>query len=216
MNEVAYVGAPLYQEIGGIKTLDVLKINYVYNPDLKQIRNDLVLTSKRGVIALKMNGTSIISKRAYTIGHVTSEFLRELYGLESKYPENENSEGLADLLISDKRKYSIISSDSVSRTMLARLKENGIDFEFFKVYSIEENRQVDYSLLSNVDKILVGSSKSFDILFKNAGELLKGKALYAIGIPTFTTILSAGLKPVKYFNEPDIKKIVNEILTERI
>ncbi len=216
MDEIVYVGAPLENPIENVKSLDVLRITYNYFPSLKEIKKDVVFTSKRGIISLKMNGTKLKSKRAFSIGHITSEYLKKIYGMDSIFPSEENSDGLADLLISYNGDYSLITSDSVSNKMLKKLENNNIKYELIIAYRIEENVDADYSVINFNKTLLIGSSKSFEILLKNAGDLLLSKKIYAIGKPTYERIMESGYKPVKFFESPDIRKIVNQILTERI
>ncbi|MGC8546426.1 MAG: uroporphyrinogen-III synthase [Thermoplasmata archaeon] len=216
MDEIVYVGAPLENPIENVKSLDVLRITYNYFPSLREIKKDVVFTSKRGIISLKMNGTKLKSKRAFSIGHITSEYLKKIYGMDSIFPSEENSDGLADLLISYNGDYSLITSDSVSNKMLKKLDYNNIKYELIIAYRIEENVDADYSVINFSKTLLIGSSKSFEILLKNAGDLLFSKKIYAIGKPTYERIIKSGYKPVKFFESPDIRKIVNQILTERI
>lgn len=216
MDEIVYVGAPLENPIENVKSLDVLRITYNYFPYLKEIKKDVVFTSKRGIISLKMSGTKLKSKRAFSIGHITSEYLKKIYGMDSILPSKENSDGLADLLISYNGDYSLIASDSVSNKMLKKLENNNIKYELVIAYRIEENVDADYSVINFNKTLLIGSSKSFEILLKNAGDLLLSKKIYAIGKPTYEKITESGYKPVKFFESPDIRKIVNQILTERI
>jgi uroporphyrinogen-III synthase len=216
MAEILYVGAPLESSIENVRSLDVLKITYNYLPYLREIKRDVVFTSKRGIISLKMNGTRLKSKRAFSIGHITAEYLKKIYGMESIFPSEENSDGLADLLISYNGDYSLITSDSVSNKMLKKLENNNIKYELVIVYKIEENIDADYSIINSHENLLIGSSKSFEILLKRVDDLLQSKKIYAIGKPTYERIIEAGYKPVKFFESPDIRKIVNQILTERI
>ncbi len=216
MNEIVYVGAPLEKQIENVKSLDVLRITYYHLPHLREITKDVVFTSKRGIISLKMNRTRVKSKRAFTIGHITSEYLKTIYGIDSLFPEEENSEGLAEMLISYNGDYSLVTSDSVSNKMLKKLKMNNVRFETITVYKIEENNNADYSMINSNQNLLIGSSKSFEILVRNAGGMLKSKKIYAIGKPTYEKIIEYGYEPVKFFNNPDIRKIVSQILTERI
>ncbi|MGC8655525.1 MAG: uroporphyrinogen-III synthase [Thermoplasmata archaeon] len=216
MDEIVYVGAPLENPIENVKSLDVLRITYNYFPSLREIKKDVVFTSKRGIISLKMNGTKLKSKRAFSIGHITSEYLKKIYGMDSIFPSEENSDGFADLLISYNGDYSLITSDSVSNKMLKKLDYNNIKYELIIAYRIEENVDADYSVINFSKTLLIGSSKSFEILLKNAGDLLFSKKIYAIGKPTYERIIESCYKPVKFFESPDIRKIVNQILTERI
>jgi len=216
MDKVVYIGAPLDYELEGVYSLDVLKIVYLLLPDLKEIRNDVVFTSKRGVIALKMNGTSLKARRVFTIGRITSDYVKRLYGLDSIFPADENSIGLARILIDNRGDYTITSSNLVSKKLVEELEENRIRYKIVNVYRIEENKNADYSILENAENLLIGSSKSFEILYLRASEKLTNKRIFAIGKPTYDTIIHYGYVPERYYEHPDIRLIVNEIVTQRI
>lgn len=214
-NRVAYIGGPLDDKIEGIVELPVLKIVYVDVSDLKRIEDTLVLTSKRGVVSLKMSNVAIKSQRIYCIGERTSEYVRKLYSLGCEFPDNQTSIGLGDLLISREKKVRIVGSDQVSQNLVRKLRSNGIEVDETVAYRIEENNDVDYTPLEKVQKILIGSSKSFEILVKNARSLIEGKEMYAIGKPTFETMKSMKFKPAGYFKTPNISHILSKIVSER-
>lgn len=215
MVKVAYVGAPLEKPIQGVVEINVLKIIYIDLTPLRKIEAPLALTSKRGVISLKLSNVEVRSPNVYCIGERTGNYLRRLYGLKCLIPTKQDSNGLAELLITREKEVRIVSSDSISKGFLKILRRGGISYKVTTAYKIVENEDVDYSLLSQVNKVLVGSSKSFRILLKNASQALNGKEVYAIGSPTYNEMILRDFRPAGYFDKPDIEKILAELNTEK-
>lgn len=214
MGKVAYVGAPLDDAIENVVEINVLRILYRDVSFLKKIEEPLILTSKRGIIALKLSNVRINSPKVYCIGQKTAEYLRKLYGLKGIVPTQQDSEGLADLFVSKERSGIIVSSDKVSSQLLKTVEKTGLNIRLVTAYSVEENEEVDYSPLSEVGKILVGSSNSFKILIARQRDVLSQKEVYAIGIPTYRSMIKAGFDPAGYFKDPNIKNIVSFLVKQ--
>lgn len=214
MNKVAYVGAPLDLELPWVKEINVLKIVYNDLSHLGRIEDVLALTSKRGAISLHMAHVLINSPRVYCIGEKTAAHVIDFFGKECIVPDPQNTEGLASLLISREKKVHLITSDSISQEFMERLKGSGIEVFLTVAYRIDENANVDFSGLEDVKKILVGSSKSFEILFRCAENYLKGKEVYAIGIPTQNSMLAKNFKPSGYFDTPDIEGALKVLFSQ--
>ena len=212
---VAYVGAPLEDEIRGVVQIPVLKIVYLDLTGLKKIDGACVFTSKRGIVSLKMSNVSIKSNRIYCIGEQTAAHLQTLYSLTCQVPKVQNSDCLAEMLISKEKSIRIISSDQISEKFLKKLRANDISVRHTVAYRIEENVDADYHLLEGAKRILIGSSRSFEILNKNAKGTLKGKKLYAIGKPTEETMISLGFSPTECFESPDIESVLALLITKR-
>jgi uroporphyrinogen-III synthase len=215
MDRIAYVGAPLDQTIPDVIEISVLKIQYLDISGIGTVRDPLVLTSKRGVISLKMSSVKIESKRAYCIGDVTARYMKEIYGMECAVPAQQNSMGLAELVSSREKKVEIVSSDSISRKFIEKLEDAGIAYRYTIAYMVVENENVDYSLLAGVKRIVVGSPRSFQIISKRASGYLEGKEIYAIGIPTYNEIISSGFRAEGHFDKPDIVNIIAKLKTQR-
>jgi len=209
------VGAPLENPPEGIIEIPVLKIEYLDISNIKKVSDTLVLTSKRGVISLRMSNISIKSEKIYCIGERTSDYLRRLYSLECEVPEEQNSTGLADLIAEREKKVMIVGSDHIPQTLLERLASRGVEVKRTVAYRIKENEDADYGELEKVDKILVGSSGSFEILMKRAGGLIKAKKVYAIGKSTLKTMNDMKFVPAGYFKEPNIENILGQLITEK-
>ncbi|MGC8562559.1 MAG: uroporphyrinogen-III synthase [Thermoplasmata archaeon] len=214
-HKVAYVGAPLEIELDGVVQIPVLRIVYKDISSIGKINEPLVLTSKRGVIALKMSNISLGDKDIYCIGKQTADYLERIYSRKALVPVQQNTNGLAELLIRSERSVHIVSSDQVSEKFMKRLKNAGINVKITTAYEIKENDEVDFQPLKKVQKILVGSSRSFRILQERAMELLEHKELYAIGNPTKETMKELGYEPVKTFDEPDIAGIIRVLSAKR-
>jgi uroporphyrinogen-III synthase len=215
VNRIAYVGAPLENPPEGIMEIPVLKIEFLDISRIKKISDILVLTSKRGVISLRMSNISIKSERIYCIGKRTSEYLQKLYSLKCEIPEEQNSTGLADLIEKRERKVMIVGSDHIPQTLLETLASRGVEVKRIVAYRIEEKEDADYGKLEKADKILVGSPGSFEILMKKAGGLIKGKKVYAIGKPTLKKMTEMKFEPAGYFKEPNIENILSQLITEK-
>ena len=212
---VAYVGAPLEKEIREVVQIPVLKIVYLDLTESKKIDGACVFTSKRGIVSLKMSNVSINSNRIYCIGERTATQLQKLYSLTCQVPRIQSTDGLAEILIPKEKSVTIISSDQISEKFLKKLKANDISVRHTVAYRIEENVDVDYHLLDGAKRILIGSSRSFEILNKNARGILKGKKLYAIGKPTEETMISLGFRPTERFDSPDIESVLALLITKR-
>lgn len=213
--KVAYVGAPLDKEPEGVVQIPVLRIVYRDLSDIKSVDGPIVFTSKRGITSLKMSNVSIKSSRIYCIGRQTSDYLEKLYSKDCEVPEIQDSSGLADLLVGSEGSVNIIGSDQVSKKLLVKLQESGVRVKQTIAYRIEENESVNYGPLRDVKEILVGSSRSFEILIKNAESLINSKELYAIGKPTEETMKRMGYIPTETFEIPDIKDILSKLATKR-
>ncbi len=214
MHRVVYVGAPV--ERPAFRCVEVLKIEYLDLSPLHVLRKDLVLTSKRGVIALNRSGVRIESVKVYCIGSITARYLRDLYGIRCSTPDEENTVALAELVGRDKNAVVIVSSDSLSGDFIEKLNSLGKEYEIITAYRILENERADLSPLSDCERILVGSPKSAEILFRRARNLIEGVKIYAIGKPTFAKLKSLGLRPVKYFMSPDIHGIMHKLEREEL
>lgn len=214
-HKVAYVGAPLEMNIDGVIQIPVLKIVYRDISGIGKIQDALVLTSKRGVIALKMSKITLGEKGAYCIGKQTADYLERLYSKECNVPRQQNTTGLAELLIGSERSVHIVGSDHLSENFIRELKDAGINVKITVAYEIRENEEVDLRLLKNVKRILFGSSKSFRILQGQAREMLVEKELYAIGKPTEETMKEMGYEPRETFDVPDIAGILRQLSAKR-
>lgn len=214
-NNIAYAGAPLDLEIEHVTEIPVLKIDYLDLHGMENMQGVLVFTSKRGIISLKRSGISLEGSRIYCIGGQTAQYLQNLYSLKCKIPKVQNTTGLAELLIAEEESVNIIGSDQVSKDFIERLKSSGLNVHHTITYRVVENADANYDVLSTVSGILVGSSKSFEILHRNAKGMLNGKKLYAIGKPTENTMLSLGYRPTECFDTPDIAEILRSLITER-
>ncbi|MGC8645132.1 MAG: uroporphyrinogen-III synthase [Thermoplasmata archaeon] len=214
MGNVAYVGAPLSSVPPGVIVVPVLRIVYRDISHLRKIRIPLALTSKRAVISMKMSGISIATSRIYCIGEETSRYLRKLYSLECIVPETQDSNGLAEIISGRESEVTIIGSNMVSRTLLSALQSRGINVDVVTGYEIKENPDARYEDLLDVEKILVGSSYSFEILFTRARNLIVGKRIYAIGRPTYETISKMSFSPAGYFERPSINEILLALLSD--
>lgn len=213
--EVAYVGAPLDGEVEGVLQVPILRIMFNDLSNIRILDGPIVFTSKRGIASLRVSNVSIESPRIYCIGERTSEFLKRVYSLDCAVPDIQSTDGLAELLIGKEDYVTVVGSDKVSKNFLERLKSSGVEMKLITAYSIEGNENIDYDTLRNVRRILFGSSKSFEILHKNAERVLSGKELYAIGRPTSETMLHLGYKPVETFESPNIERILTGMLTKR-
>ncbi len=214
MDSVAYVGAPLDSGLPWVVEIEVLKVIYKDLSDIKRIRDVLVLTSKRGVISLKMASIKIDSKRIYCIGYRTADFVKKLYSRECVVPDLQNTDGLASILIGREEDVRVVCSDSVSPEFLDKLKEGGVNANVTIAYKVKENGNTDFSGLEKVDKILVGSPRSFEILHRRARDLLRGKEVWAIGLPTYRSMLRKGIGPAGYFETPNIEEALTNLRTE--
>jgi uroporphyrinogen-III synthase len=212
---VAYVGAPLEFEIGGVVQIPVLRIDYQDLSAIKEIGGTVVFTSKRGIISLKKSNVSLNSNRVYCIGDQTSRYLKEAYLVDCIVPNIQTTEGLAKLLIGSETSLNVVASDQLDESFLGRLKSNGIKVDHIVAYKIGENKDVDYEPLNDTKKILVGSSRSFEILYSKVGKLLNGKELYAIGRPTEATMNRLGYIVTERFETPNIRSILNILITKR-
>lgn len=212
--KIAYVGAPLERKVSGVQEIPVLRIVYLDLSGLKKITGPVAFTSKRGVISLKMSGVSITGNRVYCIGEKTSNYLKELYHLGCDVPNIQNTKGLSSLLISKEKKVTLVGSDKTSKGLLNDLRDHGIAFDFVTAYRIEENEDADYSQLKFVDKILVGSSFSAEILVKRAGKMLSGREIYAIGNPTGEKLNEMNVKVKETFEAPSIENILLMLHTQ--
>ncbi|MCL5873867.1 MAG: uroporphyrinogen-III synthase [Candidatus Thermoplasmatota archaeon] len=215
VHRVAYVGAPLEFEIGGVIQIPVLRISYQDLSTVGSIDGTVVFTSKRGIISLKKSNVSLKCDRIYCIGTQTSHYLKDLYSMDCTVPTLQTTEGLAEMLIGSETSINLVASDLVDDAFLARLKSNGIGVRHIVSYRIEENREADYRPLHEADRILVGSSKSFEILHENEGKLLNGKELYAVGRPTEETMNRLGYGVTERFDTPNIRVILNKLSTKR-
>jgi uroporphyrinogen-III synthase len=215
VHNIAYVGAPLDREVKGVEQLPVLKIVYQDLSGLSEIEGVLVFTSKRGIISLRMSNVSIRSNRIYCIGEQTAHYLKKIFSLDCKVPQEQNTEGLAALMIGTEKSVTIVGSDNISRKFIDKIKENGIKVKHIIAYKIEENTSVDYGILDRTGVLLVGSSKSFELLHRRLGEKLKGKSIYAIGKPTAKKIRFFGYEPKEVFDTPNIETIVTILATKR-
>jgi uroporphyrinogen-III synthase len=214
-HKVAYVGAPLEFETKGVVQIPVLEIVYQDLSGLKTIEGAVIFTSKRGILSLKKSNVDIDSNMIYCIGAQTSDYLANLYSLQCKVPKIQNSEGLAKLLIGSESVISLVASDQISKTFLDKMKANRIDVHHVVAYRAEENREADYQQLQDVNRILFGSSRSFEILYRNAERFLKGRELFAIGQPTEATMNSLGYSAKECFRTPDIRSILMSLTTKR-
>ncbi len=212
---MAYVGAPLDGEVEGVLQVPILRIMFNDLSNIRILDGPIVFTSKRGIASLRVSNVSIESPRIYCIGERTSEFLKRVYSLDCAVPDIQSTDGLAELLIGKEDYVTVVGSDKVSKNFLERLKSSGVEMKLITAYSIEGNENIDYDTLRNVRRILFGSSKSFEILHKNAERVLSGKELYAIGRPTSETMLHLGYKPVETFESPNIERILTGMLTKR-
>ncbi|MEM4090152.1 MAG: uroporphyrinogen-III synthase [Thermoplasmatales archaeon] len=211
---VAYVGASLEIAPPGVVAIPVLKIVYRDLSGLRRINTPIALASKRSVISLKMSRVAIDTKSAYCIGSETSQYLRTLYSLDCLVPESQNSEGLARMIVSKERKVTVVGSNRTSKQLLSNLKNGGVEVIFIPAYYIEENENVEYHDIEKVKKILVGSSFSFEILNRRAKDLIKGKKIYAIGKPTYVTMVNLSFNPEGYFVRPSIYEILDILLND--
>jgi len=207
-DRVAYVGAPLSKVPGGVTTVPVLKIVYRDVSSVKSIETSLALTSKRAVISLKMSGVRISGARIYCIGEETSKYLKNLYSLECIVPDTQDSQGLARIIAGNEKEITVVGSNMISDNLLSTLRDNGIRVNVVAAYEIVENPDARYEDLGSVTKILVGSSHSFEILYRRAAKYIEGKRIYAIGRPTFNTISKSGLVPAGFFERPSIWEIL--------
>ncbi len=214
-DKVAYVGAPLEMDIEGVIQVPVLRIVYRDISGMRKIQDPLVLTSKRGVIAMKMSKINLGEKAAYCIGKQTAEYLERLYSRKCNVPDQQNTEGLAELLTRSEKSVHIVGSDQLSEKFIQHLKDAGVSVKITVAYEIRENEEVDFSPLMEAKRILFGSSKSFRISQGRAMKLLKGKELYAIGRPTGETMKDMGYEPRGTFDDPDIVKILRQLSAKR-
>lgn len=214
-SEIAYVGAPLDFKIDRVISVPVLNIVYHDLHGLDDLHGVLVFTSKRGIVSLKKSGVSIEGTRIYCIGSQTAQYLHDLYSMECIVPGIQSTEGLADLLTGRERSVHIIGSDQTSKHFIDKLKSSGVDVKNTIAYRIEENSNIDYEVLKTVRKILVGSSKSFEVIHRNAGNMIRNMELYAIGKPTENAMISFGYQSKGCFETPDIRVILRRLLTKR-
>ena len=214
-HKIAYVGAPLEMDIDGVIQVPVLRIVYRDISDVRKIQDPLVLTSKRGVIALKMSKVNLGEEAAYCIGKQTADYLEKLYSRKCNVPEQQDTEGLAELLIRSEKAVHIVGSDQLSEKFIKQLREAGVSVKITIAYEIRENEEVDFSPLREVKRVLFGSSKSFRISLERSMKLLKGKELYAIGRPTGETMKEMGYQPTGTFDDPDIVKILGKLSAKR-
>ncbi len=215
MNEIVYIGADPGFRMDGVSFVSVLAIKYTDLTSMGEVRRNIVFTSKRGVIALKMSHVEIKSDKIYCIGQVTSRYLNEIYGRTCIIPKRENSEGLAELLCENEKEVHIIASDHVSPKLVSKLRECGVEVLMTTAYELLENRDVDYSPIKESRSILVGSSRSFEIIMEKDSSLIKGKDLYAIGEPTRKTMERYGVEPKATFGTPNIRNILSKIKSEK-
>ena len=118
-------------------------------------------------------------------------------------------------MIGTEKSITIVGSDNISKKFIDKIKENGINVKHIIAYKIEENTSIDYGILDRTGVILVGSSKSFELLQRRLGEKLKEKSIYAIGKPTAKKIRSLGYEPKEIFDTPNIETIVTILATKR-
>lgn len=213
MTKVAYVGADDEGLRNYYSIIPILKIKYKLL-ELKKIEGNLAFTSKRGIVSLKLNNVSLKPCKVYCIGNATKDALKRYYGFECKVPEKEDSLNLADLIIKEGiRRLTLVTSNQYSRDMLQKLVDNEIEVRIIEAYEIAKNENIDPEEFSNYDALLFGSSKSFLFSVELIGlDKLKEKKIYAIGQPTARTIETHGLKPLKTFDSPDIRKSMDFII----
>lgn len=214
-HKIAYVGAPLGFEMEGVVQIPVLRIDYQDLSKMNNIGGVVVFTSKRGIISLKKSNVSIRCDRAYCIGEQTSRYLKEIYSIDCIVPAVQTTEGLAELLIGSETSVNVVASDHIDRKFIERMESRGIDVKYIVSYKISENKAADYEPLRDSDKVLFGSSKSFEILYRNGASLLDGKEIYAIGKPTEETIMRHGYGVAESFETPNIRAILSKLITKR-
>jgi uroporphyrinogen-III synthase len=202
-------------DIDGVIQVPVLRIVYRDISGVRKIQDALVLTSKRGVIALKMSKINLGEELAYCIGKQTADYLERLYSRKCNVPGRQDTYGLAELLIRSEKSVHIVGSDQLSEKFIRQLREAGVGVKITVAYEIRENEEVDFSPLKEVKRVLFGSSKSFRISLERSMKLLKGKELYAIGRPTGETMKEMGYEPTGTFDDPDIVKILRELSAKR-
>ncbi|MEM0130307.1 MAG: uroporphyrinogen-III synthase [Thermoplasmatales archaeon] len=213
-NNVAYVGTALGKSLAGVIEIPVLKISYRDISYLGKIITPIALMSKRAVTSLKMSDVSIGTARIYCIGEETAKYLNCLYSLDCMIPELQNTEGLASLIVSKEKRITVIGSNRTSAKFITNLENKGVEVRHIPGYNIEENEGVRYEDLEKANKILVGSSFSFEILYRRAKNFIADKLLYAIGKPTYLTMINKSVTPRGYFERPSIYEILDILLND--
>ncbi|MEM4118611.1 MAG: uroporphyrinogen-III synthase [Thermoplasmatales archaeon] len=214
-NNVAYVGTALDKSLAGVIEIPVLRISYRDISYLGKIETPIAIMSKRAVISLKMSGVSMGTSRIYCIGEETAKYLNGLYSLDCFVPELQNTEGLAGIIVSKEKRITIIGSNRTSTRFITNLENKGVEVRHIAAYNIEENEDVSYADLEKANKILVGSSYSFEILYLRAKKFIADKLLYAIGKPTYITMINKSFTPRGYFEKPSIYEILDILLNDR-
>ncbi|BAB59774.1 uroporphyrinogen-III synthase [Thermoplasma volcanium GSS1] len=155
----------------------------------------IVFTSTFGVdlffSRVNMKGFTILG-----IGKATCERV-QAYGHKCLYPENMDSEGLANLIISKckDKKILILRSKKANEVLTEKLKEEGIDFLEFRIYdAVPDTKDFEKHYKDqNCLGVIITSSMEAEIVIPFLKE--DKKMVFSIGVTTTNTLMSHGIMP---------------------